>query len=187
MRAARDLAGPVALKIQSPDLPHKTEAGAIRLGLVGDDAVRRGHDEVVAAACAYRPDARLEGVLVQEMVLDGQEMLIGMSRDPTFGPVLTVGLGGIFVEILEDVAFRLPPIGPSDAREMLHELRGYKLLAGARGQAPADLDALADAIARVSWLALDLGDVIAELAINPVRVLPQGRGIRVVDALVVRR
>ncbi|MBV8165152.1 MAG: acetate--CoA ligase family protein, partial [Alphaproteobacteria bacterium] len=187
VRAAREIGGPVALKIQSPDLPHKTEAGAIRLGLVGDDAVRRGHDDVVAAARAYRPDARLDGVLVQEMVTDGQEMLIGVAQDPTFGPVLTVGLGGIFVEILEDVAFRLPPIGPEEAREMLQVLRGYKLLAGARGQAPADLDALVDAITRVSWLARDLGDVIGELDINPVRVLPQGRGIRVVDALVVRK
>jgi acetyltransferase len=185
--AAVEIGWPVALKVQSPDLPHKTEAGAIRLGLLDAEAVRRGYDQILAAALAYQPDARVEGVLVQEMVTEGQEMLVGVSRDPTFGPVLAVGLGGIYVEILKDVAFRLPPIGPQDALEMLHELRGYPLLAGVRGQAAGDLDALADCIARVSWLAVDLADLVGELDINPVRVLPQGRGVRVVDALVVRR
>jgi acetyltransferase len=187
VRAASGIAGPVALKAQSPDLPHKTEAGAIRLGISGAEAVRRGCEEILAAARAYRPDARIEGVLVQEMVTEGQEMLVGMSRDPTFGPVLTVGLGGIYVEVLKDVAFRLPPLGPDDGIEMLHELRGFPLLAGVRGQPSTDLDALADCIARVSWLAVDLGDLVAELDINPLRVLSQGRGVRVVDALVVRR
>jgi acyl-CoA synthetase (NDP forming) len=186
-RQAAEIGGPVALKVQSPDLPHKTEAGAIRLGVEGEAAVRQGCREILAAARAYRPDAAIEGVLVQEMVTDGQEMLVGLSHDPTFGPVLTVGLGGIYVEVLKDVAFRLPPLGAEDAIEMLHELRGFPLLRGVRGQPAADLDALADCIARVSWLAVDLGDLVAELDINPLRVLPQGGGVRVVDALVVRR
>jgi acetyltransferase len=121
------------------------------------------------------------------MVTEGQEMLVGVSRDPTFGPVITVGLGGIFVEVLKDVAFRLPPLGADEALEMVRELRGFPLLAGVRGQRATDIDALADCIARVSWLAVDLADLVAELDINPLRVLPKGRGVRVVDALVVRR
>jgi acetyltransferase len=187
VRCAAEIGGPVALKVQSADLPHKTEADAIRLGLSGDEAVRRGCEEILASARAYKPDARIEGILVQEMVTEGQEMLVGVSRDPTFGPVITVGLGGIFVEVLKDVAFRLPPLGADEALEMVRELRGFPLLAGVRGQRATDIDALADCIARVSWLAVDLADLVAELDINPLRVLPKGRGVRVVDALVVRR
>jgi acetyltransferase len=178
-------AGAVALKIQSPDIPHKTEAKALRLGVAGEAAVRRAYDEVVAAARAYRPDARIEGVLVQEMVGEGHEILVGLARDPTFGPVLTVGLGGIYVEILKDVAFRLPPVSKAGAKAMLASLRAYPLLAGARGAEASDVGVLADCIERISWLAVDLRDRIAELDINPLRVLPRGRGARVVDALVV--
>ena len=180
---ANQIAAPVALKIQSPDIPHKTESGAIRLNVSGDDAVRRAYDEVIAAAKAYKPQARIEGVLVQEMVAEGHEMLVGVSKDPTFGPVLTVGLGGIFAEILKDVAFRLPPVSLLEAQEMIEELRGAAQLKGARGQKPADIAALSACIERISWLAIDLRDRIEELDINPLRVLPEGA--RVVDALVV--
>jgi acetyltransferase len=182
---ARTLGRPVALKIQSPDIPHKTEAKAIRLGISGDDAVRHAYREVVDAAHAYKPNARIEGVLVQEMVGDGREVLVGVSRDPIFGPVLTVGLGGIYIEVLKDVAFRLPPIGRAESLEMLCELRTYPLLAGVRGQAPADIEALAGCIERISWLAMDLQDLVVELDINPLKVLSAGQGVRVVDALVV--
>jgi acetyltransferase len=184
---ARELGRPVALKIQSPDIAHKTEAKAIRLGISGDEAVRRAYEEVLEAGRAYRPDARIEGVLVQEMVSDGEEVLLGVARDPTFGPVITVGLGGIYVEVLKDVALRLPPVDSQESMEMLRELRMYPLLAGARGRAPADIEALARCIERVSWLAVDLQDRIAELDINPLRVLAEGQGVRVVDALVVTR
>jgi acetate---CoA ligase (ADP-forming) len=184
---AREIGRPVALKIQSADIPHKTEAKAIRLGLSGDEQVQRAYQEVIQAAKAYKPGARIEGVLVQEMVTDGHEVLVGVSRDPTFGPVLTVGLGGIYVEVLKDVAFRLPPIDAEEALAMLRELRTYPLLAGARGRSPADVKALADCMERISWLAVDLADVVAELDINPLRVLPEGQGVRVVDALVVLR
>lgn len=187
VQCAASLDGPVALKIQSPDLPHKTEAGALRLNVVGDAAVRRAYDEVMGAALAHRPDARIEGVLVQEMIIDAQEMLVGITRDPTFGPVMTVGLGGIYVEVLKDVAFRLPPFGPGEAMSALRELRAFGLLEGARGRPVGDLDALADCIARMSWLAVDLQDLIAELDINPLCVLPQGHGVRIVDALVIPR
>jgi len=185
VRLARETGGRVALKIQSPDIPHKTEAKAIRLGVLGDEAVRRAFREVMDAARAYRPGAAIEGVLVQEMVEGGIEVLLGVSRDATFGPVLTVGLGGVYVEVLKDLAFRLPPLSAQESLEALRELRGYALLQGFRGRPRVDISALAGCIERLSWLAADLGDEISELDINPLRVLPQGQGVRVVDALVV--
>ncbi len=175
--------GPVALKIQSPDIPHKTEANAIRLNVSGDAAVRAAFQDVINACKKFKPGARIEGVLVQEMVTEGHEILIGVSRDPVFGPVLTVGLGGIYVEVLKDVAHRLPPIDLVEAREMVDELRSVSILKGARGKPGLDIEALADCIVRISWLAVDLRDRIVELDINPLRVLP--KGARVVDALVV--
>lgn len=187
VRHARELGGAVALKVQSADLPHKTEAGAIRLGVSGDEAVRRACREILEEARNHRSDSRIDGVLVQEMVTGGLEVLVGISRDPTFGPVLTAGLGGIYVEVLKDVSFRLPPLGAEDALEMLRELRAYALLTGARGRTPADIDALARSIERVSWLAVDLEDAVAELDINPLIVLPKGQGVRAVDALVLAR
>ncbi|SHH65874.1 acetate--CoA ligase family protein [Pollutimonas bauzanensis] len=186
-QAASHIDGPVALKIQSPDILHKTEAGAIRLGVSGELAVKGAYEEVISAARAYRPDARIEGVLVQEMIADAHEMLVGVSHDATFGPVLALGLGGIYVEVLKDVVFRLAPLTADEAQRALAELRTYKLLEGVRGKAPADMDALIDAIVRISWLTADLGDRIAELDINPLCVLPKGRGARVVDALIVPR
>jgi acyl-CoA synthetase (NDP forming) len=122
---------------------------------------------------------------VQEMVVDAQEMFVGVSHDVTFGPVLTFGLGGIFVEVLKDLAFRLAPLTAEEALRGLRELRAFKLLEGARGQAACDIDALVDCLVRVSWLAVDLGDRIAELDINPLSVLAKGRGARVVDALII--
>ncbi|MEO8143499.1 MAG: acetate--CoA ligase family protein, partial [Betaproteobacteria bacterium] len=177
--------GHVALKIQSPDIPHKTEANAIRLNVSGAVAVRAAYREVTDSARKYKPDARIEGVLVQEMVTGGQEILIGVSRDPVFGPVLTVGLGGIYVEVLKDVAFRLPPVSRVEAHEMLDELRSISILKGARGKQGLDIEALADCIERISWLAVDLQDLITELDINPLRVLP--KGAKVVDALMVAK
>lgn len=177
------LQNPVALKIQSPDIPHKTEAKAIRLGISGDAAVRAAFQDVINSAKKYKPDARIEGVLVQEMVTEGQEILIGVSRDPVFGPVLTVGLGGIYVEVLKDVALRLPPVSLVEAKEMVDELKSVSILKGTRGKQALDIEALADCLVRLSWLAVDLQDRIAEIDINPLRVLP--KGARVVDALVV--
>ena len=169
--------------LNSSNVSALTEANAIRLNLSGPEAIRRGYDEVISAAKSYKSDARIDGVLVQEMVEGGEEMLLGISQDPAFGPVLTVGLGGIFVEIFKDVAFRLPPVSKIDANDMIEELRCSPLLKGARGKQPLDVAALADCIERLSWLALDLKDHIKELDINPLRVLP--KGARVVDALVV--
>lgn len=184
---ARNLEGRVALKIDSPDIQHKTEAGAIRLGLQGDDAVRQGYIDVVAAAQRHSPEAKLNGVLVQEMASSGTEMMLGIVRDPVFGPVVAAGLGGIHVEVLRDIAYRIAPVTPDEAGKMLRELRGYKVLEGVRGAKPADMDALVAAIVRLSWLAHDLAGEIAELDVNPLLVFERGAGVKAVDALLVRR
>lgn len=179
--------GAVALKILSPDIPHKTEAGGVKLGLHGEGAVREAAAAILANARAYAPDARIEGVLVQEMVTGGQEMLLGMSRDATFGPVLTLGFGGIHVEVLRDVTFRLPPVSAVEACEALEELRLAPMLHGVRGAPAADVAALADAVSRFSWLLADLGDALEEVDVNPLAVLPAGQGVRILDALLVPR
>lgn len=184
--AAARLGGKVVLKIQSPDIPHKTEAGVIRLGVTPEAAAGAARD-ILAAARSYAPQARIEGILVQEMVTGGQEMLLGMARDATFGPVLTLGFGGIHVEVLRDVTFRLPPITAEEAQAALEELRLAPMLRGVRGAPAVDVAALADAIARFSWLIADLGESLEEVDVNPLAVMPAGGGVRVLDALVVKR
>ncbi len=182
---ASQIGGSVALKIQSPDIPHKTEAGGVRLGLCAADEIVRAYDEIIASARRYAPMARIEGVLVQEMVPPGVEIMLGVTSDPVFGPVVSVALGGIFVEVMGDIVHHLAPLGPDDARAMLGGLKGAKLLDGVRGMKPADVGALVDAMVRLSWLAHDLVDVIAEIDLNPVIV--GHAGLRVADALIVRR
>jgi acetyltransferase len=176
---------PVALKIVSPDILHKTEAQAIRLNLNSEESVAQAYGDIMAAALNYRAEAKIEGVLVQEMVGQSHEMFVGMVRDPTFGAVMTFGLGGIYVEVLKDLVFRLAPLSRHDISEALNELHVIKLLQGVRGQPPADIDALVDCIERVSWLAADCADKIAEIDINPLCVLELGQGVRAVDALVI--
>jgi acetyltransferase len=184
---ARSLGGRVALKIDSPDIQHKTEAGAIRLGLQGEDAIRQGYADVLASAKRHLPAARVNGVLVQEMAAPGTEVMLGIVRDPVFGPVIAAGLGGIHVEVLRDVAYRIAPVTTDEAGRMLRELRGYQVLEGVRGAKPADIDALVAAIVRLSWLAHDLEGQLAELDINPLLVFERGAGVKALDALLVRR
>jgi acyl-CoA synthetase (NDP forming) len=183
VEAARTLGYPVVLKVQSPDIPHKTEARAVRLGVDSDTAVALAFDEIMRNAQAYQADARIEGVLVQEMVAGGIETILGVTNDPLFGPAVMFGLGGIFAEVLHDVSFRLAPVTYSVALEMIDEIKGSAVLKGARGAAPADIDALAGAIVRVSAMAIDLQDHLAELDINPLFVLPKGQGVKAGDAL----
>ena len=175
---------PVAIKVQSPDISHKTEAKAVKLGLNNDTELAAAYDEVLANAKAYNAKAHIDGVLVQEMLRGGTEAILGITNDPLFGPAVMFGLGGIFAEIMKDVSFRLAPVTPSMAREMIQEIKGYPLLAGARGRAHADVDALADAIVRLSALAVDLQDHVAELDINPLFVMERGKGVKAADALI---
>jgi len=182
---ARELGYPVALKIQSGEILHKTEAGGIRLDLASEGEVRAAYQEILASSKRFAPDAAIRGVLVQEMVQGGVEVIIGTTRDPVFGPVVMFGLGGIFVEALRDVSFRVAPVTRRDAEEMIREIRGYRVLEGMRGKPPADIDAIVEAILRVSQLVTDYADEIEEIDINPLVVF--SRGAKAVDALVTRR
>ena len=181
---AQRIGYPVALKVQSPDISHKTEAKAVRLGLSSDAEVGAAYDEILRNARSYRPGARIEGVLVQEMVTGGIEAILGVTNDKLFGPAVMFGLGGIFAEVLKDVAFRIAPVTKSAALDMITEIKGYPVLTGARGAAHADIDALADAIVRLSALALDLKYHVAELDINPLFVFAKGKGVKAGDALI---
>lgn len=184
--AAARIGGRVALKVQSPDILHKTEAGAVLLNLSGEAAVRDGYRAVMARAVAAHPGARIEGVLVQPMAKPGQEMILGVTRDPDFGPMLMVGLGGIHVEVLKDVAFAPVPLSREDALDLIGELKGTALLDGVRGAPPSDKAELADLIVALSRFAHDHRDAIAEIDLNPVIVHAAGAGLTVVDALIVK-
>jgi len=173
--------------VQSPDITHKTEAGAVALGITGDDALREAYRRVLANAKAAHPNAAVEGVLIQRMAPPGVEIILGVTRDPVFGPMLMVGLGGIHVEVLRDVAFSPVPLGPDDALVLIGELKGAALLDGVRGSPPADRAALVKLIAALSRFAADHTDKIDEIDLNPVIVHPKGQGLTVVDALIVKR
>jgi acyl-CoA synthetase (NDP forming) len=185
--AAAKIGGAVALKVQSPDILHKTEAGAVILGASGDAAVREGYRTVLSRARAAHPNAHVEGVLVQAMAPRGVEMILGVTRDADYGPMLMAGLGGIHVEVLRDVAFAPVPLGHEDASRLLGELRGAALLDGVRGTKPADREALVELIVALSRFAADHADAVAEIDLNPVIVHPVGEGLTVVDALIVKR
>ncbi len=225
--AAEELGFPVVLKVDSPDILHKTEAGVVRLNLHDAAQVRTAYAEILANAEAYlsalpldgggmgggdraaansppprpspiegegvdaanaiAPQARISGVSVQEMVGDGVEVIVGVNCDPQLGPVLLFGSGGVMVEVYNDVSLRHCPITRSEAQAMIAEVKGARLLQGFRGRPPADLEALADTLVHVSYLAMHLEGHLAELDINPLMVLPSGQGVKAVDALVVLR
>src|SRR6266496_4003767 len=139
VQAAEKAGFPVVMKVVSPDVAHKSDVGGVRLGLESKKDVRLAFDEMMAAVKAAQPAARIEGVAVQRMAPAGTEVIIGMSKDPQFGPVMMFGLGGVFVEVLKDVAFRVVPIEERDARQMIEEIKGYPVLEGYRGHDPADV------------------------------------------------
>lgn len=177
---------PVAVKVDSPDIPHKTEAGGVRLGVRSADELVEAARSVMESARVYAPGAQIEGILVQEMA-EGIETIVGMVDDATFGPTVLFGLGGVLAEVLNDVAFRFAPFDVRTARDMIAETRGAKVLAGYRGAPPADVDALAECLSRVSWLAADHAGRIGELDINPLFVRPSGGGVVAADAVIVLR
>jgi acetyltransferase len=156
----------------------------VRLNLQNAVEVRAAHGAILDNAKKYAPHAILNGVLVQEMVTGGVEVIIGVSYDPQLGPTLLFGTGGVMVEVYQDVAMRHCPITPAEAHEMILEVKGAKLLQGFRGKPACDIDALADVLVKVSHLAVHLNGQLAELDINPLLVLPKGQGVKAVDALV---
>jgi acetate---CoA ligase (ADP-forming) len=175
---------PVALKVQSPDLPHKTEVGGVRLGLADRAAVANAYRAIIAAADRHCPDARIEGVLVQKMAPPGHELVVGMVNDPTFGPVMMVGWGGTTVELMGDAAHRLAPVDAGEAREMIASLRSARLLEGFRGAPPIDIGPLAELVARLSAAAVAYRDRISEMEFNPVILHADGSGLTIADALI---
>jgi len=185
VEAATGLGFPVALKVDSPDILHKTEAGVVRLNLRDAEQVRTAYAEILASAKVFAPQARITGVSVQEMVGDGVEVIVGVSCDPQLGPVLLFGSGGVMVEVYNDVALRRCPITRLEAQAMIGEVKGAQLLRGFRGRPVADVAALEDTLVRVSHLAIHMEGHLAELDINPLMVLPMGQGVKAVDALVV--
>ena len=185
---ANSIGGPVALKASSPDLLHKTEAGVIRLGLKSPEEVERAFEEIVAKAKKWNPQARLDGVLVEEMIGgDTREVIVGARQDLRFGPIVTFGLGGVFVEAIRDFAVWPAPLTLDEAREMIRRIRGYRILTAFRGRPAADLEALAQVLCQVGQFACAWRERIAELEINPLFVLPEGSGVVVGDALAVLR
>ena len=175
---------PLAVKIESADIPHKTEAGVVRLNIKSLDELKNAAKDIVAAANKYNAKARIDGVLVQEMA-SGLEVIAGAVNDPVFGPVVMFGLGGIYTELLKDITRRFAPFDVAAAKEMIQEIKGAALLNGFRGQPALDTDALADVLSRLSLLIADHVDRIAEIDINPLFVRPAGQGVIAADALVV--
>jgi acetate---CoA ligase (ADP-forming) len=179
-QAAERIGGSVALKVVSQNLLHKSEAGGIRLGLYGAESVSQAYSEMMTEILAIRPEALIEGAMVEAMALKGQEVIVGMRRDSIFGPILMFGLGGIYVELFADVAFRIAPISAKETLQMILETRAGKLLNGYRGSPLADLDAVVDILRRLGQLAIDL-PVISEIEINPLVVYPKGQGALALD------
>lgn len=182
--AAASLGGPVALKVLSADIPHKSDVGGVLLDLAGDDEVRLGYERIMAQVRKRAPHANVRGLLVSRMAPPGIDMILGVHRDEAFGPVVVCGFGGTLVELMRDVAMRVAPFGPDEARRMVAELRGFPLLRGARGAAGGDIDALAATIARLSEAAAAWADSLQTLDVNPVRLLPEG-GVVALDGLAV--
>jgi acyl-CoA synthetase (NDP forming) len=174
VNAAKEFGYPAVLKVVSPDVTHKSDVGGVRLGLDSPEAVAAAFGEIAQAVkSALGGDARIDGVAVQKMARPGIEVIIGMSKDPQFGPVLMFGLGGVLVEVLKDVAFRIVPLEPRDARQMVREIKGFPVLQGFRGQEPADLEALEKLILKVSAF-VEAHPEIEELDLNPVFAYKDG-------------
>ncbi len=181
---SKDFKYPIVLKVNSPDILHKTEAGGVKLNIMSSEQAVKAYEEIMASCKAYNPNAKIDGVLVQEMVPAGTEIIIGVNNDRMFGPMILVGLGGIFVEVFKDVALYPAPLNKDEALDMLKKLKAYKLLEGYRGSAPKDIDALADLIVKVGDYAAANKDSLKELDLNPVFVYE--KGVKAVDALVVK-
>jgi acetyl coenzyme A synthetase (ADP forming)-like protein len=180
VRFADEIGFPVVVKIASPDILHKTDLGGVKLNIMTPGDVRDAFELMTYRAQHYVPDAEIWGCLVQEMVLGGKEVIVGMNRDPHFGPLMMCGLGGIYVEALGDVAFRVAPFDRRDAREMIREIQAYHLLRGVRGERPSDVEAIVESLLRLSQLVIEFPEIM-EFDINPLTVFEEGRGVVGVD------
>jgi acetyltransferase len=179
-RIAADMGFPVVMKIVSPQILHKSDAGGVKIGLEDADAVKAAFDRITENAGKFDPNAEITGVLVQKMAPKGREVIVGANRYPVFGPLLMFGYGGIFVEVFKDVAFRLAPIGRNEARRMVRDIKGYKLLSGFRGEPPSDTDILERLMVCLSDMTINHPE-IKEMDINPLLVHEKGKGATVAD------
>jgi len=182
VKAAKKAGFPVVIKIVSPDITHKSDVGGVRVGLESKKEVKQAYEEMLQAVQAKQPDARIEGVAVQAMAPAGTEVIVGVSKDPQFGHVIMFGLGGVLVEVLKDVAFRIVPLEARDARQIVREIKGYPVLEGVRGQPPADVAALESLILKLSEF-VEANPQVEELDLNPVFVYADG--VIAVDARIV--
>lgn len=182
---ADNIGYPVVLKVESAEIPHKSDAGGVKLNLKSKQEVSKAFNDIITNVSMKHPDATINGVVVEEMVVGGVEVIAGAKVDPMFGPVVMVGSGGVLVELLEDVSLRLAPITHYEAEQMINETKLAKLLEGYRGKAEADKDALIDALVRLSTFVSENKEYIHEVEINPLLVLPKGQGYRAVDGLIV--
>jgi 4-hydroxybutyrate---CoA ligase (ADP-forming) len=179
-KAANQIGYPIVMKIVSPDIIHKSDAGGVKVGLKNEKEIRSAFREIMDNAKAYKAEASIKGVLIQEMITSAKEVILGAKQDPLFGPLVMVGLGGIYVEVLKDVVFRLAPIDEQEAEKMVNSIKAIKLLKGVRGEAPSDLTSVVDSLLRLSQLITDFPE-IEEFDINPLLVLESGKGVRVAD------
>ena len=184
VRLAKEIGYPLVMKIISPDILHKSDIGGVKVGIKNEKEVRVAYEEIINRAYRYMADADIWGVAVQEMVKVGKEIILGVTKDPTFGHMLMFGLGGIYVEVLKDVVFRIAPLSRAEAEEMVREIRSFPLLAGARGEKPSDLIAITDCILRISQMVTDFPQIV-ELDINPLFAYEEGEGTMAVDARIV--
>ncbi|MBE9581946.1 MAG: acetate--CoA ligase family protein, partial [Proteobacteria bacterium] len=181
VKAASEIGYPVVMKIASPDVLHKSDMGGVRVKLENDAAVEEAFFDITSNIQLRQPEARILGVMVQEMVTQGKEVILGITRDMQFGPMVMFGLGGIYVEVLKDVSFRIAPLSVESADAMIREIRSFPLLRGVRGEAPADIEGIRDALVRLSQMAMDFPEIV-EADINPLLVCPEGHGVVAVDA-----
>lgn len=184
VEAAKEIGFPVVLKIVSPDVLHKSDVGGVKVNLKNEEEVRAAYRSIIENVKQRAPNARIMGILVQEFAPPGLELIIGLIRDPQFGPTVMFGLGGIFVEVYKDVAFRVAPLSEEDADSMIREIKAYRLLTGFRGMEPVDVGALKDALIKAGQVGLE-HEEIAEMDLNPVIAYP--KGLKVVDARVILR
>jgi len=185
IKYANEIGYPVVMKLMSPQILHKSDAKVVMLNIKNDEELKQKWEEIHENARKYKADAEILGVLIAPMLKPGREIIIGITEDPQFGHALMFGLGGIFVEILKDVTFRIIPIEEKDAWAMIKSIKGYPILAGARGEAPADMKAIVDMMLKVSQLVDDLKDYIKEMDLNPVFVYNEGEGAVIVDARII--
>ena len=176
---AKEMNFPITMKIVSPEIIHKTDAGGVKLNIKDETEARLAYQEIISKAKKYNKEAQIFGVITYSMIPKATEIIIGMMKDPHFGPVIMFGLGGIFVEVLKDISFRILPIEERDAEEMINEIKGYEILEGARGEGPKDIKAIKNLLIKISQLALENPE-ISEIDLNPIFVFE--KGLQVIDA-----